>query len=704
MSAKPLHFSHPGTGRAFFLLLVLVGLIYSNCLDAIWTLDDDPNILQNRQLHIEDLLPETLFQTFFSPLHPDENGQPGLNRPLSHLSFALNWYFGKDSPAGYRVVNISIHFLTAFVLFLVIRGLLQAPNLRGAYDGQEDFIALLAAVLWAVNPIQTQAVVYIVQRMASLASLFYLLGIWCYLRGRTDERRSRRLGWLLLTLASFLAGVGSKENAILLPAALVLLEFTFFQDLSQPEVRRRLVYVLFSSLGLIVLGGGLLFLEGKLDALPGYGIRLFSPAERLLTEPRIVLFYLSQIFYPVPGRLSIVHDVELSRSLLEPWTTLPAILGVMGLIGFGVWQLRRRPLLGFAILFFFLNHLVESSVIGLELIYEHRNYLPSLFLFVPVAVALQWVIDRYRAKHQRFQYVVVLFVIMLTAGLGTSVYIRNMAWLDPKTFWEDAALKAPHSMRPVHNLAYYHYEKQGERQKAFELYFKALEFEDNNRLILSFPHIKIAEYYDHWGDLNKAAEHLDKALSIMPGFEKVQYQLALTLFKSGKLESALATVEPLLTKRPNSFDCNYLMAQILLKVGKTQDALRHLQHCLWLSPDSTKAIFMMGVALNLNSNCQLADKFLQVVLDRHRNDKHALLWMIDCQLQRFDEIGAAKAASKFLEEIPPDHVSNRVAKILNDGFMSTDSKERLIESIMTQAQRESANGKSATKDYARSAQ
>ena len=88
-------------------------------------------------LHIKDLQPETLSQTFFSPQHPDEDGQPGLNRPLAHLSFALNWYFGKDSPAGYRLVNIFIHFLVAFVLFLVISDLLDTPNMRGKNPGRE---------------------------------------------------------------------------------------------------------------------------------------------------------------------------------------------------------------------------------------------------------------------------------------------------------------------------------------------------------------------------------------------------------------------------------------------------------------------------------------------------------------------------------------------------------------------------------------
>ena len=446
---------------------------------------DIQNILQNRQVQIEDLFPETLYQTIFHRSTQTRRATLASTARYAHLSFALNWYFGKDSPAGYRLVNILIHFLTAFVLFLVIRDLLDTPAFHGKYTDRKYFIALLGTVLWAINPIQTQAVVYIVQRMAALACFFYLLGIWCYIRGENTQNSPRsRSVFVFFALASFLAGVCSKENAFLLPAALVLLEFTFFQDLSRPEVRRRFGYVMASILGMLLVGGCLLFFEGKLSHALGYNDRLFSIWERLLTEPRIVLYYLSQIFYPVPTRLSIVHDVVLSRSLLDPWTTLPAILGVLALIGFGFFAMRERPMLSFGILFF-LNHLVESSIIGLELIFEHRNYLPSLFsICADSHRGLQWMIDRYRAQRSGFQYVIIVFIILLITGLGQRTYIRNMVWLDAETFWRTTK-SPPLSMRPLHNLAYQHYQKYGQYDKALELYNNALALTDYNRKSLS---------------------------------------------------------------------------------------------------------------------------------------------------------------------------------------------------------------------------
>ncbi len=674
-----------GTVCAVLLLMAAIGFAYSNSLNAIWTIDDYPNILQNPQLHLREFHPLTLFQSFFSPLHRDADGNPGLNRPLAHLSFALNWYFGQDSPAGYRLVNIIIHLLNAALLFTVIQGLLQTPNLHGRYAGREGSLALLAAGLWALNPVQTQAVVYIVQRMASLACFFYLLGIWSYLKLRACRSHRRRIGYALLAAASYFAAIGSKENAVLLPAAVFLLELSFYQDWSQPAVRRRFGWVVGISCSLVLIVCSLLLATGKAAELLGYGIRLFSPGERLLSQPRIILFYMSQLFYPIPGRLSLVHDVEISRSLADPWTTLPSIFVVLGLIGIGFLQIRRRPLLSFAILFFFLNHAVESGIIGLELIYEHRNYLPSLFLFVPLAAALQGLVAREHLMSSWLRCLVILFMIVLPAGFGIGTYVRNMAWLDAKTFWEDAARKAPLSMRPLHNLAYYHYEKNGRHQEAFELYHQALGRPDSNRLILSLPHIKIAEHYERRNDLDMACAHLEHALAIFPEFEQVRFRLALARFTAGHYDKAIAAAAPLAEKHPRSFDSRYLTAQILLKMGQAAEAIGHLQTCMLLAPDSEKAVFMMGIAANLNGNFKQAESLMERLRARFPNDKQTLLWMIDGRLQAADAEAAEAYARQFLEGVPLDRIAQAIDESLTDGFMPAANRERLSLWIVSQA-------------------
>ena len=171
---------------AFGFLGMLVFGAYSNTFDSSWHLDDFPTLVDNSALHLEDLSAGSIGATFYS--RPGSLGKA--YRPVSCLSLALNWYFGGRQVTGYHLVNISIHLLTAFFLYLTLYNLLQSPRLAVKNREQAFYVALLSAAFWALNPVQTQAVTYIVQRMASLAAMFYILGLYCYVKGRV-----RPVGW-----------------------------------------------------------------------------------------------------------------------------------------------------------------------------------------------------------------------------------------------------------------------------------------------------------------------------------------------------------------------------------------------------------------------------------------------------------------------------------------------------------------------------
>ena len=273
----------------------------------------------------------------------------------SSLSFALNWYAGQGNPFGYHLLNITIHATTAFILYLTTFSLLLTPKLTGRFGATDaHFIALLNAVLWAVNPIQIQAVTYIVERMAAMATMYYLLAIYFYAKGRLSRRPMIQVLFYLGCLGSFLFALMSKENALILPASLCLVEFIFFQDaIGIKKIKTHLPALAVTGTALLIV----LIILVKTGALSvffrGYANRPFTLVERLLTEPRIVLFYISQIFYPLPDRFSITHDVVVSTSLFSPWTTLPSILTILLLIGLGVSQINKRPIVAFAIIFFF---------------------------------------------------------------------------------------------------------------------------------------------------------------------------------------------------------------------------------------------------------------------------------------------------------------------------------------------------------------
>ena len=390
---------HPKQWVALVLLFFLILIPYSNTFRASWHFDDFPKIINNSAIKITNLQPQTLYSTFFTPNGSGESQKKKIYRPIPCLTFALNYYIGQYNVYGYHLVNFSVHFLTACILFLTLLTLFKTPNLNTKYSASHYCIALLAASLWAINPIQTQAVTYIVQRMAALAALFYLLGIYCYLEARLSGIGKRQILFFIGCFISFLLALASKENSATLPLALILVEIAFFQDVRNPRIRRRFLWVTMIAGVCLLVFGALFYLQGDPSSIfKGYERRTFSPMQRLMTEPRVLIFYLSQIFYPVPTRLSIEHYVPISTSLITPWTTLPSIVLVLLLIAVGFYQMGKRPVISFAILFFFLNHLIESTIFGLELIFEHRNYLPSLFLFFPVSIGIKCLIEHYKAK------------------------------------------------------------------------------------------------------------------------------------------------------------------------------------------------------------------------------------------------------------------------------------------------------------------
>ena len=619
--------------RAFFLLILLCLLIYCNSLHAAWHFDDYQNILENRSIQIDRLDPQTLKKALTHP------SGAKIDRPLAFLSFALNWYVGQDDVFGYHLVNVAIHCLNAAILFLTILSIFRTPAMRSRDAANPHFIALLAAALWAVNPIHTQAVTYIVQRMACLAALFYLLGLYCYLRARLTVRPKTRAALLVGTGICFLLGLGSKEIVLTLPLAILLAEASFFQDLADPRTRKRL-WVGCAAGGLVVIGLGLLLFLGDdpMAVFSGYGDRPFTLAQRLMSQPRVLVFYLSQLFYPIPTRLSLEHDLIVSTSLLHPWTTLPAMLIVTALVVAGFLLIRSKPLFGFSLLFFFLNHLIESSIIPLELVFEHRNYLPSMFLFVPVAAGLQWLLDTYHQRNRQLYYLLVAFVVLLIVSLGVGTFVRNRVWQTEYALWSDAARKAPGLNRPLHNLAWTHYERIGRPDIAIELYRQAagLKVQRPSHRAMSLNNIALIHF--RAGDFEAAERTMRRALRIAPGIDILRYRMALILAERQRWPQAMKQLDPLLRRHPTRFDYRLLKGNIYLRQGRPRQALAAFRQCLRRYPDRAEAAHHAAVALTAIGAYDRAEVLFQYALHLAPNRPITLLRLVDLNAKTGDNI------------------------------------------------------------------
>ncbi|ROR34199.1 tetratricopeptide repeat protein [Inmirania thermothiophila] len=437
------------------VLAALVGFAYANALQLPFLFDDVPNIVLNPAVHPRSAA--DLAAVLDSPY--------SARRPLALATFALNYLAGGLDPAGYHLVNIVIHGANALLLYALIRILLAA---LGRDPGEAARLAFWGAALWAVNPLQTQAVTYVVQRMAALAALFYLAGLALLALHRAGRLRPGRF-WMGL-IACWVLALASKENAATLPLAVLLLDRTVYAH-RRPLVGGRALALL----ALVLAGLAWFYLGGRLpDWTARYPGRDFSPLERLLTEPRVLWHYLGLYLWPLPSRLHLDYAWAPSRGLLDPPVTALA-LAAWALAAMLAWRLRRAaPLAAFALLFYLLASAVEASWVDLELVFEHRAYLPTAFLAAGALSLLG-------GRGARWSAPALAVAVGLAAHATT---LRNEDWGVRAEFWRTEQARGATPARAAINRAF-GLLRQGRHAEAVRVAEAALgEAEGRRRLIL----------------------------------------------------------------------------------------------------------------------------------------------------------------------------------------------------------------------------
>lgn len=437
--------------------------------------------------------------------------------------------------------------------------------------------------------------------------------------------------------------MGSKENAAIFPVALLTVEALFYQNLKNKRTRYILIW---STLGISVLFiffSSLYFLNGTpLSILNGYSHRPFSLAERLLTEPRIIIFYLNQIFYPVPSQFSITHDIILSKSIFTPWTTIPSILIIFSLISLALSQIRKNPLLSFSILFYFLNHLIESSIIPLELIFEHRNYLPSFFLFLPVVLVLSKMIIFYKNKFLESTILTAL-IIFLIVSLCYSTFVRNKVWIDDKTLWTNAMIKAPNSARPLNNIAIElawgdQSEHPNRYDLALKLFQKALDkYQPRISLKAGVLGNMANVYSNNKHDYKSAIPLYEKALQIHPENKKIRHDMVKTLILKGDFKEALKNANILVSSNNNNEVYLSLKGFILLWQENYDEALLSLKKAFKITPDKITILMSTGVTLNLIGDHEAAELLLLRAAEKAPREIMILFYLIENSIRADDK-------------------------------------------------------------------
>lgn len=505
------------------LIFVLVGfLVYSNILYGPFILDDEGYITDNYQ--IRDL------SNFI-----DFSG----TRYVGFLSFALNYYFGGLNTFGYHIVNVLIHIINAFLVYLLIR--ITVNNLKSNVHNLSliayvDYLPFISSLIFLIHPIQTQAVSYITQRFTSLATLFYLLAIVLYIKTRIrtrvigDELQDKtsyiHLPLYGLSLVFTVLAMKTKEISFTLPFVIALYEFTFFsRNGLKTKTRGFYLFPFFLTLCIIpimllwpkhadtILTAGETIRElqlGDIKDIPVYNY--------FITQFRVIVTYIRLLILPVNQIFE--YDYPLSKSLFEPATFISGLF----LLSTLVWtiylyaqSLKKdngvKKLISFGILWFFITLSVESSVIPIkDVIFEHRLYLPSVGFILSAATALFYGFGYLEKRINRPLWDYLLAVVVIAAViLSFSTYRRNVLWGDKYLMYLDNVNKAPNRAVPHNNLGIL-YAKQNRIDEAIKEFLIVLRLKPDHADI----HYNLGLAYKTKGFKNEARKEFEMVLKLNP--------------------------------------------------------------------------------------------------------------------------------------------------------------------------------------------
>ncbi|MBU5614599.1 tetratricopeptide repeat protein [Geomonas azotofigens] len=539
------------------LLIAAIGVIaYGNSFHVPFLLDDEVSIVNNNVI-------KDLHRFLF-----DDGYAYNPRRFLGYLTVALNYRLGGAEVAGYHVVNLAIHIISGWLTYLLARLTLTTPFFRrdGEAPAASHFIPLFAALLFVAHPVQTQAVTYVIQRVASLATLFFVASLACYAKARLLQEESgkplagKALFCYVLALAAAGCAMKSKEIAFTLPFVVVLYEFMFFRM----TAAKKLLFLLPVGFTVLIVPLSLLGTNkpiGQIISDVTAVTRVDSELSRLdylFTQFPVIATYLRLLVLPV--RQNLDYDFPVYHSLAS-LPVLFSLLLLLGLFGAALLLWRRSGdaqaapelrLISFGILWFFITISVESSVIPIaDVIFEHRVYLPSVGAFIAVA-----------ALFSLFSKGALSRAAVATAGvvvlaLTATTFARNQVWGNEVNLWQDVVRKSPQKARPHYNLALA-LEKSGRLDESLREAIAATRLSPKE----ANPYNLIGSIFGKTGNYDQAIAALSQAVKLDPTLAEAQVNLGDAYRLKGMLPQAMEQYQAAMKQRPTD-------ASIYHKIGVT---------------------------------------------------------------------------------------------------------------------------------------
>jgi tetratricopeptide (TPR) repeat protein len=626
-------------------MIVLAALaVYYNSFSVPLIFDDALSIINNPTIH--------KLESAFSP--PPNECVGG--RPILNFTFALNYALAGLNVWGYHAFNLLIHALAGLTLFGLLRRTLSRPPLNGRFGVAALPLALAVAVIWTVHPLQTEAVTYLSQRAESLMGLFYLLTLYCFVRGVESaefwgspstgsghsspkgavchERRPKTgVGWQILSVLACLIGVWTKEIIVTAPVMVLLYDRTFVAGSFRESWSRHWWYYL-------GLAGTWLPMVHLIASLRQRGIGFDQGVTwwgYALTSCRSVVLYLKLAVWPHPLVLDYGFDVVRHAIVVVPYALILA--GLVAATAIALW---RRPVMGFAGAWFFLILAPASSVIPIagQPMAEHRMYL-SLAAVITVGV-----LGLYAWIGQRS-----LIIFMAAAiGLGWLTLQRNKDYRTALAIWSDTVAKCPGNPRAHNNLGDALINIPGHLSAAISAYETAVRIDPDfpiaqNNLGCALKNIP--------GRLPEAIGHFTTAFRLKPNYAIAHDNLGIALYQAGRLPEATVQFKEALRIKPDDAEAHNNLGIALNQAGRLPEAIAQLQEAVRIDPDYAEAHCNLGTCFGRTGRVSEAiDQFVEAVrinpdyAEAHKN--------LGIALYQAGQLPAAIAQCKEALRIKPD--------------------------------------------------
>jgi tetratricopeptide (TPR) repeat protein len=575
-----------------FAAIVLLGaLAYSNTLGFSFRFDDINNIQEN-----------TIIKDLGYFLSPSSAADVPLyerfrSRYVGYLSFALNYRLHGLDVRGYHIVNIAIHLINALLVYLLVMLTFRTPRMQdSALRESAGGIALLSALLFLCHPVQTQAVTYIVQRLASMAAMFYLVSLVFYVGSRLTDRRWGRIFMYAASIVSAAVAMKTKQIAFTLPVMIALYEYVFFEGRAAGRFLRLaplFMTMLIVPISLIGAGGSIGEIVGEVDEATR--AQETPRLEYLMTEFRVIVTYMRLILFPINQNLD--YDYPMSHSFTEPRVIVSFVLiaSVLGLVVYLLTISRSgggRPaarLAAFGILWFFLALSVESSLIPLQAIFEHRVYLPSVGL--AVAASAGAFVVRGRLEGGRAGGVMSALMVLVVLVLATATYVRNGVWSSELSLWSDVAAKSPMKARAHNNLGLAYY-NEGNVAAGIDDLVEAVRLNPN----YAEAHNNLGNAYLSREETDKAISHYKEAIRISPNYAEAYNNLGFAYEEKGHMDKAMNAYRTALKLAPDLFRPYNSLGLAYYNKGNIAKGMEHFLNAVRLNPNYAEAHNNLGLA------------------------------------------------------------------------------------------------------------